>query len=277
MCEPTRAGKQSGTAVLAHICGTVKQGDPWQPDREGVTQMQGAGTYSQQQIVLSCNEDRASTLRYVTKRCTDVVLAIFFLLVLAPLMLLIAILIRLDTPGPVIFVQPRVGARRRSRNGVTAWEVQDFPFYKFRSMYSNTDQSTHEAYIKAYIEGTAEAHDSTFKLRNDPRVTRVGRVLRKTSLDELPQLFNVIKGDMSLVGPRPVPRYEVAGYQPWHCERLAALPGITGLWQVKGRCVVPFEEQIQMDIDYVRNHSWWLDMKLLLLTIPAILSGRGAG
>jgi lipopolysaccharide/colanic/teichoic acid biosynthesis glycosyltransferase len=115
-----------------------------------------------------------------------------------------------------------------------------------------------------------------FKLSNDPRVTRVGHILRKTSLDELPQLVNVLKGEMSLVGPRPLPTYEVAEYQAWHRERLAALPGITGLWQVQGRCEVTFEEQVQMDIEYVRNQSLWQDIKILLSTIPAVVSGRGA-
>jgi lipopolysaccharide/colanic/teichoic acid biosynthesis glycosyltransferase len=146
-------------------------------------------------------------------------------------------------------------------------------------MVEDADSSLHEAFCKAFVEGRIESLDgdeSAFKLARDPRVTRVGRLLRKTSLDELPQLVNVLKGEMSLVGPRPVPTYEVAGYQTWHCERLAALPGITGLWQIKGRGRVTFEEMIRMDIDYVRNRSLWLDIKILVFTIPAVLSGRGA-
>jgi lipopolysaccharide/colanic/teichoic acid biosynthesis glycosyltransferase len=146
-------------------------------------------------------------------------------------------------------------------------------------MRQNSDQSLHQAYIKEFVEGQAapsDADGSKFKLTNDPRVTRIGRFIRKTSLDELPQLLNVLKGEMSLVGPRPVPTYEVAAYRAWHHERLAALPGITGIWQVQGRCQVPFEEMIRMDIDYVRRQSPWLDLKLLFLTIPAVVSGEGA-
>ena len=194
-------------------------------------------------------------------------------------MLLIAILIKVDTPGPVFFVQERVGTRRRSQGGRTVWEVRTFHVYKFRSMVHNADQSVHQAYIKAFTQGHVEASDvsgAKFKLGNDPRVTRVGRFLRKTSLDELPQLLNVLAGEMSLVGPRPVPTYEAAEYQAWHWERLAALPGITGLWQVMGRGEVPFEDMIRMDIEYVRNRSLWLDLRILLLTIPAVLSRRGA-
>src|SRR5262249_20706088 len=158
-----------------------------------------------------------------------------------------AILIKLDTPGQIFFVQERVGSRRRSRDGQTIWEIQNFPFYKFRSMVQNADQSLHQAYIAAWIEGRVSESTTTgtkFKLTDDPRVTRIGRILRKTSLDELPQLMNVLKGEMSLVGPRPVPTYEVAEYQAQHYQRLGALPGITGLWQVKARCQVSFEEMI---------------------------------
>lgn len=229
---------------------------------------------AEQTTVLTWGRDRS--LYFSCKRCVDVVLATLLLILLSPLMLLIAVLVRLDTPGPVIFVQERVGARRRSRDGRTIWEIRHFPFYKFRSMVRDADQSVHQAYIKAYVEGRVGPSDAKFKLTDDPRVTRVGQILRKTSLDELPQLVNVLKGEMSLVGPRPLPTYEVAQYQPWHRERLAALPGITGFWQVKGRCQVSFEEQIHMDIEYVRNRSLWLDIKILFLTIPAVLSGRGA-
>ncbi len=216
---------------------------------------------------------------FTCKRCLDLLLATLLLVLLSPLMLLIAVLIKLDSPGPVIFVQERVGARRRFKDGKTMWEVQSFPFYKFRSMVNHADQSLHQAYIRAWIEGHAEASDvpgARFKLTRDPRVTRVGRILRKTSLDELPQLVNVLKGEMSLVGPRPVPIYEAAKYEVWHYERLAAQPGITGFWQVHGRCQVSFTDMIRMDIQYARKQSLWLDIKLLVLTIPAVLSGRGA-
>ena len=145
-------------------------------------------------------------------------------------------------------------------------------------MVANASPEAHQAYIREFVEGRARpsSENGIFKLTNDPQVTRLGRVLRRFSLDELPQLFNVLKGDMSLVGPRPVPPYEVMYYQNQHYKRLAARPGITGLWQVTGRCRVSFEEMIRMDLDYIQRASLSLDLKILLLTIPAVLSMRGA-
>ena len=215
----------------------------------------------------------------VLKRSIDVLLATALIILLLPLLLLVAVLIKLDSPGPVIFTQERVGAKRQRFGHHRFWVVQSFTLYKFRSMVRDADPSLHEAYIKEFVEGRAEpspGNGGTFKLINDPRVTRVGRILRKLSLDELPQLFNVLKGEMSLVGPRPVPTYEVTGYQARHQSRFAALPGITGWWQVKGRCRVSFEEMMRMDLDYINNASLWLDLKILLLTIPAVASRRGA-
>ncbi|MGE0822312.1 MAG: sugar transferase [Candidatus Binatia bacterium] len=229
--------------------------------------------------VLAFATDRQPSFYFIAKRLIDVILATVLLIVLFPLLVTIAILIKLDSRGPVLFVQERVGARRRNEGRRFVWEVRTFPFYKFRSMIQDADQSIHEAYIKAFVSGQVKTTDdpkARFKLTNDPRVTRVGRFLRKTSLDELPQLLNVLRGEMSLVGPRPVPPYEVAGYQARHLERLAALPGITGLWQVKGRCQVPFEEMVQLDISYIHTQSLWLDLKLLFLTIPTVVSRRGA-
>lgn len=224
--------------------------------------------------------DASESVFYTSvKRGMDVLLATALVILLLPFLLLIALLIKLDSPGPVIFTQERVGAKRRRLGRHSVWIVQNFPFYKFRSMVRDADQSLHEAYIKDFVEGRAQPSAETggkYKLTNDPRVTRVGRFLRKFSLDELPQLFNVLKGEMSLVGPRPVPTYEVAGYSARHHNRFAALPGITGWWQVKGRCRVSFEEMIRMDVDYIRNASLWLDLKILFLTIPAVLSRRGA-
>jgi exopolysaccharide production protein ExoY len=179
----------------------------------------------------------------------------------------------------VFFVHQRVGVKRRSEAGRTKWEVREFPFYKFRSMVHGADQSLHQGHIRAFVQGQLPIRDGVcakFKIANDVRITRVGRVLRRTSLDELPQLLNVLRGEMSLVGPRPVPSYEVAEYQASEMERLAALPGITGLWQVNGRGEVPFSEMIRLDRDYVRNQSLWLDFKILAATIPAVVSGRGA-
>ena len=231
------------------------------------------------QQIVALTEERNRPLYFTCKRCLDVVLTLLLLIVLAPLLLLIAVLIKLDTSGPVLFVQERVGARRRVKDGRTGWEIVLFPCYKFRSMIHGADQSIHQAHIEAFVEGRVEMSDTahaSFKLMNDPRVTRVGRLLRKTSLDELPQLLNVLRGEMSLVGPRPVPTYEVGKYGAHHWERLAVLPGITGLWQVKGRCQVPFEDMVRLDIEYIRAQSLWLDLKIIVLTIPAVLSGRGA-
>jgi exopolysaccharide production protein ExoY len=212
---------------------------------------------------------------FYVKRAMDLTLTTVLLLALIPLLCCIAILIKLDSRGPILFVQERVGARRRSYKGQAVWEPMNFRCYKFRSMLHNADQSLHQTYVQAFVEDRLDPVH-TLKLTNDPRVTRAGRILRWTSLDELPQLFNVLKGEMSLVGPRPVPIYEAALYEPWHRERLATLPGITGLWQVEGRARVSFTEMIRMDITYVRKQSPWFDLKLLLSTIPAVLSGRGA-
>jgi lipopolysaccharide/colanic/teichoic acid biosynthesis glycosyltransferase len=241
--------------------------------------MEQLTTWQQSQHARMLYGSRNKHLYFFCKRLIDVILAIMLLILLAPLLLIIAILIKLDSPGPIFFTQERVGTRRKVYNGQLVWEIQNFWVYKFRSMIQNADQSMHRAYIKAFIEGNverAEEDGGKFKLTNDPRVTRLGEILRKTSLDELPQLINILKGEMSLVGPRPVPTYEVAQYQEWHRERLAALPGITGYWQVYGRCQVSFEEMVEMDIEYIRNQSLWLDLSLLWLTVPAVLSGRGA-
>jgi lipopolysaccharide/colanic/teichoic acid biosynthesis glycosyltransferase len=221
--------------------------------------------------------DRA--LYYFSKRILDVVVSALALAILSPLLALVAVLIVLDSGWPIIFKQERVGAQRWSRAGYSYWRQTTFTCYKFRTMVRNANPFMHQAFIKAYVEGQVQrsgANGTQFKLNNDPRVTRIGRILRKASLDELPQLANVLKGDMSLVGPRPLPAYEVAEFQAWHRERLAALQGLTGPWQVHGRCQVPFEEQMRMDIEYVRNQSLRLDLKILILTIPAVLSGRGA-
>ncbi|MEW6578058.1 MAG: sugar transferase [Chloroflexota bacterium] len=231
----------------------------------------------QAQTVVSAVE-ADQRLYFLCKRAVDIALACFSLLCLAPLLILIAVLIKLDTPGPVFFVQARVGSRRRTVGRRAVWEIGSFRMIKFRSMVCDADPALHEQYIHAYTSGAAEAGGAAvYKLVDDPRVTRVGRVLRRTSLDELPQLINVLRGDMSLVGPRPVPQYEFDDYQDWHKERMAATPGLTGLWQVSGRCENSFDEQMQLDIAYVRNQSPWLDTMILLRTPLAVLSGRGAG
>jgi lipopolysaccharide/colanic/teichoic acid biosynthesis glycosyltransferase len=200
-------------------------------------------------------------------------------------MLFVAVLIKLDSPGPVLFIQTRLGAKQRIQNGKSIWTIVPFSFYKFRSMQTDVDPGLHYHYVKAYIAGDEagmrdlQANADTVgvrKLMDDPRVTNIGRFLRETSLDELPQLWNVIKGDMSLVGPRPPIPYEVELYRPWHFQRFAAIPGITGLWQVNGRSAVSFDEMVALDIRYLQARSLWLDLKLLVLTIPAVLSRKGA-
>lgn len=215
-------------------------------------------------------------LYYACKRFLDIVTASVLLILLTPVFLIIALLIKLDSPGPAFFIQERMGSRLRVKGGQIIWEQQTFQMYKFRSMLHNADESLHRHFIKSFINGTIETTTCLFKLTNDPRLTQVGKWLRKTSVDELPQLINVLKGEMSLIGPRPVPTYEVAEYQPWHYERLNALPGIAGLWQVTARSSVEFDQMVTLDIEYVRNQSLIMDMKILILLIPALLSCRGA-
>lgn len=204
----------------------------------------------------------------VLKRVLDIVAATVLLLLLSPLLLIIALVIKVTSPGPAILVQERTG------KGGTV-----FPFYKFRSMYNNCDQAADKRFARDYINGSlpsANPGDGVFKTANDKRLTRVGRFLRKASLDELPQLFNVLKGDMSLVGPRPSMPYEVDVYKPWHFRRLQVLPGMTGLAQINGRSSLTFKEIVRIDVKYIEQCSLVLDAKILLNTIPVVLSTRGA-
>jgi exopolysaccharide biosynthesis polyprenyl glycosylphosphotransferase len=210
-------------------------------------------------------------LPLMLKRALDLVGASLGLLFLSPLFLLISILIKLDSSGPAIFKQKRVG-----KNG------HIFTFYKFRSMYVSGDEEIHRSYVTNLIRGEARkmarkvGAKKVFKLADDPRVTRVGRFLRRTSLDELPQLFNVLKGEMSLVGPRPPIPYEVELYEDWQMKRLSVLPGITGYWQVEGRANKDYNEMVKMDLQYIKNWSLWLDLKILSKTIKVVLSREGA-
>jgi lipopolysaccharide/colanic/teichoic acid biosynthesis glycosyltransferase len=210
----------------------------------------------------------ASRSYLITKRAMDVTLSALALIVLAPVLLVLAVLIRLDSPGPVVFRQTRIGRFGRP-----------FTCYKFRTMVAGADEKVHRAYIQAYAQGHATSTgdpDRPFKLVRDARVTRLGRWLRRTSLDELPQLVNVLQGHMSLVGPRPDVPYSVALYKDWHKLRLATQPGLTGLWQVEGRGRVSYDEGMRLDCDYVRRQSFWLDVIILAKTIPAVLSQKGA-
>jgi lipopolysaccharide/colanic/teichoic acid biosynthesis glycosyltransferase len=218
------------------------------------------------------------TVSFVAKRILDLLLSSVILLLVLPVLVGISLAIKLDSPGPVLFRQERVGSRRRVRGGREIWEPRLFRVFKFRSMVYNCDNSVHESHIKAFVEGRLDGNGengSRFKLTRDPRVTRVGQIIRRTSLDELPQLLNVLGGTMSLVGPRPVPEYEAVQYPT--PERFGALPGITGLWQVRGRCDLPFHEMSRLDSEYVQRRSLGLDLKILALTVPAVLNGRGAG
>ncbi len=202
------------------------------------------------------------------KRLMDVAGASFALLVFSPLFLLIAVAVKLSSKGPVLFRQPRIGQFGRR-----------FTFLKFRSMFVNNSADIHKEYVRKLIAGNADqkGRDGVFKITDDPRVTPVGRFLRRTSLDELPQFVNVLIGEMSLVGPRPPVPYEVEAYDVWHRRRLLeARPGITGLWQVNGRSRTKFDEMVRLDLQYARKQSLWLDLKILLRTPAAVVSGDGA-
>jgi lipopolysaccharide/colanic/teichoic acid biosynthesis glycosyltransferase len=202
------------------------------------------------------------------KRATDVVLTVIALIPISVVMLVTAIIIRLDSPGPAIY--------RQSRYGVNGTK---FTFYKFRSMYQNVASDVHEKATATFMDGTGELNrddkNMPYKLGDDSRVTRVGRFIRKTSIDELPQLWNILKGDMSIVGPRPPVEYEVRRYSARHFLRLAGKPGLTGTWQVFGRGRVTFEEMIDQDISYLETQSLLYDLKLMVLTVPVMITGRG--
>jgi lipopolysaccharide/colanic/teichoic acid biosynthesis glycosyltransferase len=192
------------------------------------------------------------------------------LVALSPLLALIAVLVKLTSAGPVFFSQVRVGASEKP-----------FTMLKFRTMRVDSDHSLHQQYVTRFITAGASAvptdESGLFKIVNDPRVTLVGRLLRKTSLDELPQLWNVLRGDMSLVGPRPPLAYEVEQYKRWHHRRiLEAKPGITGLWQVMGRSRTSFDDMVRLDLRYAQTQSAWTDIKILLATPRAVISGKGA-
>ncbi len=209
--------------------------------------------------LISIKQSALTGFNYTLKRAVDLVVSSLAIVLLAPLWLVVAIAIRLDSPGPVLFRQERVG-----RHG------KPFILYKFRSMYQDAEAQLEK------LRDKNEAAGPLFKMRDDPRVTRVGRIIRRTSIDELPQLINVFRGEMSLVGPRPGLASEVAQYQDWHRKRLEVLPGLTGLWQVSGRSNLTFDEMVMLDIYYAENWSLSLDLRIMLRTIPQLLFGEGA-
>jgi exopolysaccharide biosynthesis polyprenyl glycosylphosphotransferase len=196
----------------------------------------------------------------IAKRLIDILGSAGLLLLLAPIFAIVTVLIRLDSAGPILFAQERVGLNKRR-----------FRMLKFRTMLDGADQQ------QLVLEHLNEAEGPVFKIRNDPRITRVGRILRRFSIDELPQLFNVLKGDMSLVGPRPLPVRDVNRINvQWHKRRFSIKPGITCLWQVNGRSNIGFNDWVRMDLDYIDKWSLGLDLKILMKTIPVVLRGPGA-
>lgn len=234
-------------------------------------------------ILRTQSTDFTRTVYYTVKRVFDVLLASVALVLLAPLMAIIAVAIKLNSPGPIIYRQERVGSRRRVVGDRARWETYSFTLYKFRTMRQEADTELHRAFVEAFIDGDVERmaalngnEDNVRKLTADPRVTWVGKYLRHLSLDELPQFWNVVKGEMSLVGPRPPLSYEVEKYRAWHHLRFRAVPGLTGLWQVDGRSAVEFDEMIALDLLYIQRQSMWTDIKILFRTPAAVIRGRGA-
>jgi len=215
---------------------------------------------------------RKASLYPAAKRFLDVICSVSLLVLLAPLFAVIALAIRLDSPGPSIFHQKRVGRMGRQ-----------FVMFKFRSMHQNADESVHRVFAEGYINGYCDngtrppaSQTPLFKPGNDSRITRVGAWLRRTSLDELPQLLNVLRGEMSLVGPRPAMAYEVEQYSKWHLRRLAVLPGLTGLAQISGRSGLTFERIVRLDVRYIEQRSLPLDISILFRTIPVVLKAKCA-
>lgn len=201
------------------------------------------------------------------KRLFDVTLSLLALIFLSPLIVMIILLIRFTSPGPVLFEQDRLGKGGKL-----------FRMYKFRTMYHQINRETHRAFMKAFINGqvAADGEHEVFKPFDSSQVTSVGRILRKTSLDELPQLINILNGEMSLVGPRPNVPWEAEEYCPWHQERFEVLPGITGLAQVRGRSAILFDEIVRCDVEYIERQSLRLDIQILWRTVVSVLIGKGA-
>ncbi len=215
--------------------------------------------------------EKTFSLSLFVKRILDFVFSFFVIVFGFPFFLLISVMVKLSSPGPVLFVQERIG-----QNG------KKFKFYKFRTMIVGNSDEVHRDFTESFIKGKVVNNGSPnngdqtiFKMYEDPRVTSFGRFLRRTSLDELPQFLNVLKGEMSLVGPRPPVTYEISHYKEWHKKRLLVKPGLTGLWQVSGRSTVPFDEMVMLDLYYCEHWSLLFDLKIILRTVPVMLKGSG--
>ena len=224
-------------------------------------------------LVFGERRTRSATL----KRIADLAIAAPLIVLTAPLLAFAAIGIRLTSRGPIVFAQERASSRVQPGAGTKVVEVYAFRCLKFRTMSAQADDSAHIEHVRAYVRGEAIPSDADgFKVRDDVRITRFGQLLRRSSIDELPQLFNIVRGDMSLVGPRPVPLYEIEEYPREALERLLVKPGLTGLWQVEGRSRASFAEMVALDIRYARANSLATDLKLMARTVPSVLARRGA-
>jgi len=242
---------------------------PESPDAEGTGSGNSAGVRGDSERVLYSdrnNENISNKAFAAIKRFTDIAGSLIALTLSAPLFLIIAILIKMTSAGPVFYRQ-----KRKGKHGV------EFTFLKFRSMYVANDSKIHREFTQNLIRGNSENPTGFYKIQKDPRITPFGRILRSSSLDELPQFVNVLLGQMSLVGPRPPIPYEFECYQLWHRRRiLEAKPGITGLWQVNGRSRTSFDDMVRMDLQYIQERSIWIDFKILLKTPFAVIGGNGA-
>lgn len=202
---------------------------------------------------------KESAIYNMAKRALDIMASTLGLIILSPILLVVAILIKLESKGPAIFSQKRIGLNKK-----------EFKMYKFRSMVQNAEE------LKEKLAKENEMSGPMFKMKNDPRVTKVGKFIRKTSIDELPQLINVLKGEMSLVGPRPSLPKEVSKFEPWMLRRLSVKPGLTCYWQVSGRNNIDFEDWMKLDLQYVNDRSFWLDLKLILKTATVLFGDKNA-
>jgi len=219
--------------------------------------------------ILEISEVVTSNGYLPVKRALDIGFALFFILLFGPLMLVLAVGVRVSSPGSILYRQKRIGK-----------DGNPFDMLKFRSMQVKNNPDLHREYVQKLIKhntGPLDLGKSSLKMEGDPRVTGLGKYLRKFSLDELPQFFNVIRGEMSIVGPRPPLPYEYEVYQDWHKQRLAVLPGITGPWQVTARNIVAFDEMVRIDLEYIQSMTIWLDLKIIFLTPVEMVRGKGAG